>query len=464
MKEVRLRMKEQNKYEVIKELVDHHGNKLRAACKLGLSRRQIDRLIQVYQREGKAGFVHKNRNRQPANSLSQELDTQIIRLYEAKYQGFNFKHFTEKLNEVEGIAVSYACVYRVLTSHEIYSPKERRITRRERAKRKLREQQPQLSEQEVETTVSHELALEDSHPRKPRCKYFGEQIQMDASHHLWFGTRKSALHLAVDNATGMILGAWFEDQETLHGYYMVLKQILENYGIPASFLTDNRTVFNYESHKEKPEHKDVLTQFGYACRTLGIALETSSVSQYKGQVERANGTFQGRLVNELRVAGIQTPEAANRYLREIFVPDFNRRFAQDPRSCGSVMEASPDPEKIDLTLAVLAPRKFDNGSSIRYYNRLYQAYDENHRLACFKPKTECLVIRTLSGSLFVTVDDKVYRLELLPDHQPHSEVFDPEPRKTPPERKIYIPPMSHPWRRSSFLAQQKRAHTEHRYT
>ena len=91
MRKVELRMNEQLKYETIKELVDHHGNKRRAALKLNLSIRQVNRLINVYKAKGKAGFVHGNRNRRPANSLPQELGRKIIALYEHDYQGFNLK-------------------------------------------------------------------------------------------------------------------------------------------------------------------------------------------------------------------------------------------------------------------------------------------------------------------------------------------------------------------------------------
>lgn len=130
MRKVELRMNEQLKYETIKELVDHHGNKRRAALKLGLSIRQVNRLINVYKAKGKAGFVHGNRNRHPANSLPQELGRQIIALYERDYQGFNFKHFTEKLNEVEGITVSYKTVYSLLTAGGFYPPKEHKVSKK----------------------------------------------------------------------------------------------------------------------------------------------------------------------------------------------------------------------------------------------------------------------------------------------------------------------------------------------
>lgn len=451
-------MNELEKYIVIKELVDHGGNKKRAAIKLQLSIRQVNRLILVYKSKGKLGFIHGNRNRQPANTLSPLLANQIVTLYRDKYQGFNFSHFTEHLNEHENISVSYSAVYSLLTKNGIFPPKEHKATKRERAKRIARENKTATTEQEIEITADHIVSIENAHPRKSRAKYFGEEVQMDASIHLWFGSKKTALHLAIDNATGTILGAWFAPQETLNGYYHVLQQILTNHGIPNRFLTDNRTVFEYNSHKNKSDENDVLTQFGYACKQLGIGIETSSVSQYKGQIERANGTFQDRLVSELRLHQISTIEDANQYLLETFVPDFNKRFSLDISKFESVMEECPSAEKINLTLATLSTRKFDNGSSIKYYNEYYQAHDEFDMLVCFKPKTGCLVIKAFDGQLFVTVDDHIYSLKKLVSHRSVSEDFDSVQESKPATKKIYIPPMSHPWKASSFIAQQNRAH------
>lgn len=186
-----------------------------------------------------------------------------------------------------------------------------------------------MSEETIENIVNHEMALEDSHPRGEKPKFFGEVIEQDGSIHLWFGGVKSCLHLAIDKATSTIAGAWFDKEETLNGYYHVLFQILTNYGIPYSFLTDNRTVFNYMllNPDKRTSEKDVLTQYGYACKQLGIELKTTSVSQAKGLIERTNGTFQGRLVNELKLNGITTIKEANKYLTEFFVPKFNSKFA-----------------------------------------------------------------------------------------------------------------------------------------
>ena len=117
---------------------------------------------------------------------------------------------------------------------------------------------------------------------------------------------------------------------------------------------------------KRTSDKDVLTQYGYACKQLGVELETSSVSQAKGLIERTNGTFQGRLVNELKLHGITTIEEANKYLIDVFVPYFNNRFALDYKKFESVFEQSPNEEIINYTLAVLTPRKIDNGNSIKY--------------------------------------------------------------------------------------------------
>ena len=306
MRKVELRMNELEKYKIIKELVDHNGNKNRASEKLGLSRRQIDRLIVIYKEKGKSGFIHGNRGKCPFKTLDKSISENIILLYNTKYQDWNFYHFKDFLENYENIKVSYDFIYKHLSKSGILSPKARKKTKRDYIKKKLLEENKinsDMSNEQVESIINHEIALEDSHPRGEKPKYFGEIIEQDGSIHAWFGGFKSCLHLAIDKATSTIVGAWFDKQETLNGYYHLFYQILTNYGIPYKFLTDNRTVFNYMSLNpdKRTSDKDVLTQYGYACKQLGIELNTTSVSQAKGLIERTNGTFQGRLVQELRL-------------------------------------------------------------------------------------------------------------------------------------------------------------------
>ena len=465
MRKVELRMNEKEKYDVIKELVDHNGNKNRASKKLDISRRQIDRLIIKYKEKGKSGFVHGNRGHAPSKALDKSISEDIILLYKSKYQDWNFNHFKDFLKKDEMIDVSYNFIYKTLTKAGILSPKARKKTKRKYTKQKLLQEKKinlAMSDEQIETIINHEIALEDSHPRGEKPKYFGEVIEQDGSIHIWFGGIKSCLHLAIDKATSTIVGAWFDHQETLNGYYHVLYQILTNYGIPYKFFTDNRTIFNYMSLNpdKRTSDKDVLTQYGYACKQLGIELETSSVSQAKGLIERTNGTFQGRLVNELKLQGITTIEEANRYLLEVFVPYFNQRFAMDYKKFSSVFETSPSEEKINYTLAVLTQRKIDNGNSIKYHNKYYQPY-LNNQIKCFSPKTECLVIKTFNGELLVTIDEQVFELKELSRNEKFSKNFD-EVGETK-EKKKYIPPMTHPWKLASFKKQIQKSHYQHQY-
>lgn len=466
MKEVKLRMKEQTKYDVIKELVDHKGNKKRVALKLNISIRQVNRLITKYNENGKSSFIHSNRSKKPANTLDKSISEDIILLYNNKYYDFNFNHYKEFLEDKENIKVSYKFIYKTLTKKGILSPKARKKTKREFAKQKLIKEKKinlAMAEDQIEYIISHDIALEDSHPRGEKPKNFGEIIEQDGSIHAWFGDKKTCLHLAIDKTTSTIVGAWFDCQETLNGYYQVFYQILTKYGIPYKFLTDNRTVFNYMSLNpdKRTSDKDVLTQYGYACKQLGVALETTSVSQAKGLIERTNGTFQGRLVQELRLNNITTVDEANKYLLEVFIPTFNNRFALDYQKFPSVFEEAPSEEKINYILAVLTPRKIDNGNSIKFKNKYYQPYLDDE-IKCFMPKTECLVIKAFNGELLVTIDEQVLELKELSRNERFSKEFEEIPVSIK-EKKKYIPPMSHSWKLKSFLKQIEKSHSAHQY-
>ena len=197
MRKVELKMNEKEKYDVIKELVDHNGNKNRASKKLGISRRQIDRLSIKYKEKGKSGFIHGNRGHVPSKALDKSISEDIILLYRNKYQGWNFYHFKEFLKKDENIGVSYDFIYKTLTKASILSPKARKKTKREFKKKQLLEQNKinnAMSDEQINYIVNHEIALEDSHPRGEKPKYFGEVIEQDGSIHVWFGGVKVCLH------------------------------------------------------------------------------------------------------------------------------------------------------------------------------------------------------------------------------------------------------------------------------
>ena len=251
IRKVILTMNEQKKYEVIKKLVDTNGNKDRAAIELGCTRRTVDRLIKAYRERGKAAFSHGNKGRSPAHTRPDDIRQQIPLLYENKYFDTNIRHFTELLAKNDGITISEGTARTILLEKGILSPKAHRSTRKA-LKEKLQAEMRTASTKKSRSDAAHKMLLADNpHPRRPRCQFAGEMIQMDASLHPWFGGSKTTLHAAIDDATGMIVGAWFDKQETLSGYYHVFRQILTDYGIPYMFYTDRRTVFEKQPDEEK---------------------------------------------------------------------------------------------------------------------------------------------------------------------------------------------------------------------
>jgi transposase InsO family protein len=449
MRKVILSMKEMKKYTVIKKVADGEKNKNRAAIELGITKRHLNRLIARYREFGKAAFVHGNRSRKPARTLPQETRLKILELYTTKYEGANFKHYKELLERNEGLTVSITTVTNILRSANIISPMAQRSTKRWH-KAKLKDQQKkkeikEKTQEAVEKKISPELA----HPSRPRAKHFGELVQMDASTHHWlFGVEtKQTLHAAIDDHSGMIVGAYFTPEETLEGYYHVLNQTLVDYGIPFKFFTDRRTVFEYESKVKKSIESDTFTQFGYACHQLGIEIETSSVPQKKGRVERLFGTLQSRLITELKVADIATIEAANEFLKS-YLQIFNKQFGVGANYSTSVFETAPSAEQINLILGVRAKRKVNYGHHLRFQNHQYLPVDENGTPAYYKKGTEALMTIAFDGEIYISLEERLYLAKKLEKHELESPNFDTPVKKEP--KKKYIPPMTHPWKKDSF--------------
>lgn len=441
-------MTEEEKYSIIKKLVDTNGNKQRAALSIGCTVRHINRMMQGYRTFGKGYFVHGNRGRKPAHTIEEDTKNTIIDLYRTKYYDANFEHYSELLEKYEDIKVSASTIRTLLMDEYILSPMAHKKTRK-RIKKKLEIQKSNItSKKELEIIENRIIEIEEAHPRRPRCAYFGEMIQMDASLHLWFGDEKSQLHVAVDDATGAIVGAYFDPQETLNGYYNVLSQILKGHGIPYMFFTDNRTVFEYKQKKSPSIEEDTFTQFGYACKQLGIDIKTSSVPEAKGRVERIFQTLQSRLIVELRLNGITSIEKANIFLNS-YIKEYNAKFALPINNIKSVFEKQPDDERINLTLAVLANRKIDNGHCIKFENKYFKLFDSNGFPVYYHKGTQGIVIRAFNKELYFCVGEIVYALEEIPKHEHKSKNFDFDAKIEKP-RKKYIPPMSHPWKKASF--------------
>ena len=344
----------------------------------------------------------------------------------------------------------------ILESEYILSPKATKAKRR-RIKQKLKEQKKAAkTKKELSSIQANLVSVDNAHSRRPRCAYFGELQQMDATPYEWVHGQVWHLHLAIDDASGIVTGAWFDTQETLNGYYHVLEQILTDYGIPYKFLTDKRSVFTYKKKDVLSDDKDTYTQFAYACKQLGIELESSSIPQAKGRIERLNQTLQSRLPIELRLAGVTDINKANEFLHS-YIKEFNEKFALPLYGIKSVFEMQPSKEKINLTLAVLTERTVDCGHAIQFEKKFYKMIDYKGVQIHYRKGTKVMLIKALDRSMFACVNDKdIYALEEIPTHEHKSKDLDAD-YKPPKPKKTYIPAMNHPWRRSAF---NKFAHSQ----
>lgn len=448
MRKVVLTLKENYKYKTIKKLVETNGNKERARIKLGFkSIRQVNRLIVGYKKYGKEFFVHGNRGRTPKHALTAEFKDEIETLYTSKYFDCTYTQFTEYLAEREKIFLSVPEIGQILREKYILSPRARKITRKNIKKKLLAEKEKTKSKKEIARLQSAIVAAEDAHPRQPRCIYFGEEIQIDACIHPWFGNTKTALHAAIDDSTGHVLAAYFDNQETLNGYYNIYYQILTKYGIPYLFKTDKRTVFEYNKKGTTSDEDNTFTQFAYACSQLGTSIETSSVPEFKPRIERLFESFQLRLIPELRLANITTIEEANNFL-PTFLEKYNSKFALCIDNTKSVFEKQPSLQKINLILAILSRRKIDTGHSICFKKKHYMTVNSIGTPIYFGKGTKVMVIEAFDKKLYATVEDSIFALEEIPEIQNYSKNFD-EILLTE-KKKIYIPRMMHPWKRESF--------------
>ncbi len=377
---------------VLRRLDAHHMTAAEAATGLGLSERQVWRLLAAFRREGAEAVVHGNRGQTPKHAVSPELCTRIVDLAQTTYAGFNQTHFTEKLRAVEGITISRSSVRRILLDAGVHSPRRRRQPKH----RSRRERRPQA----------------------------GMLLQVDGSPHAWLEARGPALTLlgAIDDATNEVVAALFRAEEDAHGYMLLVRTIVTERGIPLAVYADRHSIFQRSSRDEETLEEQLagqrqLTQVGRMLNDLGIALIPALSPQAKGRIERLWGTFQDRLVSELRLAGAATRDEANAVLGR-FLPEFNKRFMHAAATQGSAYR--PVPARLDLTtiFAFQYSRIVANDNTVRYGAMRVQIPANHERASYAKAKT--LLCIGLDGSMFVVHNGR--RVAYMAPQNPNADI------------------------------------------
>ena len=446
--------KENKKYETIEKVVNGFMTRKEASIELNLSLKQIDRLKSIYYSEGKEGFIHKSRGRENPNKKDVNLIKTLEELYLTTYYDFNFIHFYE--DYVFGkYDISYDTMLKKFTGDDIISPLAHKKTvkaYKDKIKETIKESDSNIIDVKIELYKSRIIEAEKAHPRKSNnLLVFGQEVQMDACQKLWFGNIASYLHLAVDKATKKVLFGWFEYEEITRGYFVVLFNMIINYGIPAKIKADNRSTFSASNAKDK-EKKRFMTQFGKVCERLSIVLHTTSISTAKANVERENETFKNRLIAELRINNITDIDEANKYLNEAFIPKMNKKFSYAIDDKTSLMrENTYTDEELKLIISERKEKIIDNASCISYNRKYYIPIDlETGEVISFKKGTKCILIIDYDGEYIGEIENHYYQMLEL-ENRDSVMKKESEINSIKKEHHKYIPPKNHPWRKNMML-------------
>lgn len=424
---VTMTKKEALRYDIIKDLLAQKIDGAEAAKQLNLSVRQTKRLKAAVHSLGVKGIIHGSRGRKGNRRIDEGVISKAKEYLKKTYHDFNPLLAQEHLRDDRKIRLSKETVRQLMIKERLWRPKKK-------------------------TDAKKHFWRE----RKDNC---GEMQQFDGSYHNWFEGRSEAavgleqcLLLSVDDATGKITGAVFEDNEGVEAVFRFWKEYFKTNGLPNAIYLDKFSTYKV-NHKNAVDNLELMTQFERAMNQLGVRVIHANSPQAKGRVEKMNGTLQRRLVKEMRLNGINTIEEANGFLKEIFIPKFNRQFAVVPKKENDLHRKLDEKKtnELDKILSIQSERRVNNDYTIRLKNNYYQL-NETQPIAVCK-KDAVVVEERLTGEIKISLRGRYLNHFRLPE-RPKKEVNIKLAALTARKRSGWIPPADHPWRRS-FLFNRK---------
>lgn len=406
---------ELSRLEVMQRLEEKRLKQKEAGEMLGITVRQIKRLLSKYRKHGAGGLVSQRRGKPGNNQLGVEVKQKGLDLLKGKYRGFGPTLAHEKLVEVEGLKIGKESTRQMMIAEGLWKArKERKVT---------------------------------VHQMRERRACFGELVQIDGSPHAWFEERGPActLLVGIDDATGKLGGLLFAGQESFHSYASLAKAYFESHGKPVAFYSDKHSVFRV--NQVSVGTGDAVTQFGRAMQELDIQILCANSPQAKGRVERANQTLQDRLVKEMRLREISSLEQGNAYLPE-FIEDFNRRFCISPRSTHNAHRPLTALENLAHTLAWQEPRAVSKNLTIQFKKVVYQI--KTNRPSYALRKAQVTVCENASGQVTILYKSKPLEFTIFHKQQHQAEIVDTKDidQAVDTQRFAHIPALDHPWRHS----------------
>lgn len=398
---------EVRRLKAVQSAIDRHVTQKTAASMLGLSERQVRRLVRDVREGGDSGVIHGLRGRPSNRRIAEETRDQALSLYRRRYSDFGPTLATEKLLECDGIKISDETLRRWLIEAGFWKKRRKRSCFRQ---------------------------------WRPRKECFGQMVQMDGSHHDWFEGRgpKLVLMAYIDDATNTVYGKFFDYEGTLPAMDSFTGYV-RKYGLPMSVYLDRHTT--YKSSKKLTEWEEVagiesLSQFERALKELGVEVIHALSPQAKGRIERLFGVLQDRLIKEMRLAGIMTKEQANAFLTR-YLPRYNERFKVCPANEADAHVKLPSHVDLNRYLCIKTERTIRKDNTIALDGRLYQIEERGGKKVVVEERVDGS-LRMISHGMFLKYREITERPKKKVAPKTDTRVFNQPPK----------PAKDHPWNRS----------------
>ena len=403
-------MKETERIAIMDNLIAKRIKQKHAAKQLGISVRQVRRMLKRYKGEGVTGLTHKSRGKVGNRAMPIEKKDQIIRLIKKNYPDFGPTLAAEKLFELNSISVSEEKVRLLMIEEGLWKAKH------------------------------HKQVVIHTYRERRSC--VGELVQLDGSPHRWFEKRADPCTLIayIDDATSRIMDGEFADYEGTFTLYSATEHYLKTYGRPLSLYVDKHSTFTINRQatiEEGLKDQKPLTQFGRAMEDMRIELILANSPQAKGRVERLFETLQDRLVKDLRLEGISTKEEGTRYFREVYIPRHNAKFALPPKDqTNGHKELLPT---FDLTriFTVQTKRIVSKTLVVQYKNTRYQL-DTKGAYSYLLQKQNIVVEEDRRGNLVFRHKDKAIPYKIIGQIIKQPKVMQVASSKSFQERQVQI--------------------------
>lgn len=402
MKDFRMSKKELDQIVILDSIIKGQISQKEGALILKLSPRQVRRKLIRYIEEGPPGLAHKGRGKYSNRRLSEEKRTMIIELLATLYPKLGPTLATEKLSENHQIFVDHETLRRLMIEEGRWQIRQRKF-------------------------ITHVW-------REPKL-CFGELVQVDGSYHKWFGNKYSTLVAFIDDATGAV-ELLFADYETTESLAEITMSYLDKHGRPRALYADRGRVYKVNNSKDgKPR----ATQFMRMLKELDIELINAYCAQAKGRVERLFKTLQDRLVKELELQKIETIDEANKFLQEVYIDLFNKKFRKQPRADVN-LHRSLEGYDLNSIFCIKENRILNNDRTISYKNRWFLI--QKKQPVQLHKKSQIVVCQHLDGTISLRAQGKKLdykEIVKMPHVEKHHQI-------KPIENKLYRPPHNHPWK------------------